>query len=179
MTRSPAPPQSRWAAFGVVAVQAGLLVGFYLAPKRHDWPLPGWLATTGSVVVLAGAAVLVAAALNLGRSLTVLPTPAARATLRTGGFYRFVRHPIYTGLLAVVLGGALTSRSAVRLSLAVALLALLTRKARWEEDMLRCRYPEYEEYARRTPRFVPRLGRRSIEVDVDEEGDQAADERRS
>ena len=150
----------RWAPFGVVAVQAGLLAGFYLAPRRHDWPLPGWLAAVGSAVVVAGAVVLVAAALNLGRSLTALPTPAARATLRTGGLYRFVRHPIYTGLLAVVAGGALTSRSAVRLGLAVALLALLARKARWEEGMLRRRYPGYEEYARRTPRFVPRFGHR-------------------
>jgi protein-S-isoprenylcysteine O-methyltransferase Ste14 len=101
----------------------------------------------GSAAVIAGAVVLVAAAVNLGRPLTALPTPAARSSLRTGGLYRFLPHPIYTGLLAVVAGGVLTSRSAVRLGLAVALLALLTRKARSEEDMLRRRYPEYEEYA--------------------------------
>lgn len=150
--------RQRLAAVGVVVVQAGLLLAFFLSPRREDWPLPGWLAVAGSAAVVAGAAVLGVAALNLGRSLTALPTPAARATLRTGGLYRFVRHPIYSGLLALVFGGAVAARSVVRLALATALLALLKRKATWEEAMLRQRYPEYDEYARRTPRFVPRFG---------------------
>jgi protein-S-isoprenylcysteine O-methyltransferase Ste14 len=110
------------------------------------------------VVARAGQVVLVLAAINLGRSLTALPTPAPRGTLRTRGLYRFVRHPIYSGLLALVFADTVMSRSAVRLVLAVALLALLSRKAAWEEQMLRRRYPDYAEYARRTPRFVPRLG---------------------
>lgn len=142
---------------GVVAVQGGLLLAFFLSPRREDWPLPGWLEAAGSTAVAVGAVVLGLAAINLGRSLTALPTPAARATLRTGGLYRFVRHPIYAGLLALVFGGAATSRSVVRLGLAAALLGLLTGKAAWEEAMLRERYPGYDEYARRTPRFVPRL----------------------
>lgn len=155
----PAIERQRLAAVGIVAVQGGLLLAFFLSPRREDWPLPGWLEAAGSAAVTAGAVVLVLAAVSLGRSLTALPTPAARGTLRTGGLYRFVRHPIYTGLLALVFGGAVTARSAVRLALAAALLALLNGKATWEEAMLRQRYPEYDEYARRTPRFLPRLRR--------------------
>ena len=149
--------ERRWLAVGVVAVQAALLLAFFLAPRRHDWPVPDWLGAAGSIVVVAGAGVLVVAAVNLGRSLTPLPTPAPKASLRTGGLYRFVRHPIYSGLLALVFGGAVTSGSAVRLGLATALLGLLSRKAAWEEDMLRRRYSGYDDYARRTPRFVPRV----------------------
>jgi protein-S-isoprenylcysteine O-methyltransferase Ste14 len=148
---------NRVLAGGVVALQAVLLVAFFLAPRRHDWPVPAWLATAGSTAVVAGAAALVFAALNLGRSLTPLPTPASNSTLRTGGLYRFVRHPIYSGLLVLVFGSTAASGSVVRLTLAAALLVLLVRKARWEEDMLRRRYPGYDDYARRTPRFVPRL----------------------
>ena len=147
---------SRALAVGVVAVQAVLLVAFFLAPRRHDWPVPAWLAAAGSTAVVAGGAILLLAALNLGRSLTPLPTPAPRGALRTGGLYRFVRHPIYSGLLLLLFGSAAGSGSAVRLAVAGALLGLLTRKARWEEDMLRRRYPGYDDYARRTPRFVPR-----------------------
>lgn len=147
-------------AVGVVALQGALLVVFFLAPRRHDWPVPAWLAAASSTVVLAAAGVLLFAALNLGRSLTPLPTPAPRATLRTGGLYRFVRHPIYSAVLALVAGATAESGSVVRLALAGALLALLAGKARWEEDMLRRRYPGYDDYARRTPRFVPRPPRR-------------------
>jgi protein-S-isoprenylcysteine O-methyltransferase Ste14 len=148
-------PRAR--ALGVVALQAVLLIAFFLAPRREDWPVPGWLATVGSVAVLAGGAVLLVASFNLGRSLTPLPTPTRNATLRTGGLYGFVRHPIYTGVLALVFGGAVKSASVVRLVLAVALLVLFDRKAAWEEDMLRRRYPGYAAYARRTPKFLPRL----------------------
>ncbi len=41
----------------------------------------------------------------------------------------------------------------------MALLGLLVRKAAWEEEMLSRRYPGYQEYARRTPRFFPRIFR--------------------
>jgi protein-S-isoprenylcysteine O-methyltransferase Ste14 len=151
------PAKERLAAVAVVAIQGGLLLAFFLAPRRQDWPLPGWLSAAGSAAVVVGAVVIVVAGLSLGRSLTALPTPTARGKLRTGGLYRFVRHPIYSGLLALVAGGAVTARSVVRLALAAALLGLLNAKAAWEEAMLRQRYPGYEEYARRTPRFVPRL----------------------
>jgi protein-S-isoprenylcysteine O-methyltransferase Ste14 len=137
-----------------------LLTAFFLAPRRQDWPVPGWLAAVGSAAVIAGGAALVVACFNLGRSLTPLPTPTRKATLRTGGLYGFVRHPIYSGLLALVFGGAVTSASVVKLVLAAALMVLLDRKATWEEDMLRRRYPGYDDYARRTPRFLPRLVRR-------------------
>ena len=150
---------SRALAVWVVALQGVLLVAFFVAPRRDDWPRPAWLAAAGSAAVVAGAAIMVVAALNLGRSVTPLPTPVPRGALRTGGLYRFVRHPIYSGLLLLLFGSAAGSASLVRLALAGALLALLTRKARWEEEMLRRRYPGYDDYARRTPRFVPRLGR--------------------
>ena len=143
-----------------MAVQGALLLAFFLAPRRHDWAVPGWLATIGSTGVITGTALLLVAAANLGRSLTALPTPAPRATLRTVGLYRFVRHPIYTGVLTLVFGATAASGSVIRLVLAVGLLGLLAAKATWEEAMLRRRYPDYDEYARRTPRFFPRLRRR-------------------
>jgi len=151
---------SRARPLGVVALQAVLLTAFFLAPRRHDWPVPAWLAAVGSAAVLAGGAALLIASFNLGRSLTPLPTPTRNATLRTGGLYGFVRHPLYSGLLALVFGGTVNSASVVKLALAIALLVLLNRKAAWEEDMLRRRYPGYDDYARRTPRFLPRLHRR-------------------
>jgi hypothetical protein len=46
----------------------------------------------------------------------------------------------------------------VRPVAAAALCALLVVEAAWEERQMRARFPEYQAYARRTPRFVPWLG---------------------
>jgi protein-S-isoprenylcysteine O-methyltransferase Ste14 len=123
----------RYAAFGTVAAQGVLLVVFFTVPKGDDWAVAGWLSGITSAVQIAGWAVLLVALVNLGRSLTALPTPTERSTLKTTGLYRFARHPIYTGLLAIVLGGALGSGRTVKMLLALALLGLLTAKARWRK----------------------------------------------
>jgi protein-S-isoprenylcysteine O-methyltransferase Ste14 len=147
-------------AVAVVMAQATLLVVFFVMPGGRDWPVPRWLAVIASGIEVLGTALLLVAAVNLGRSLTPLPTPAARATLKTDGLYRFVRHPIYTAVLTLVFGATVRSGSAVKLGLAAALLGLFTGKAHWEEAMLRRRYAGYDDYAARTPRFLPRPRRR-------------------
>jgi protein-S-isoprenylcysteine O-methyltransferase Ste14 len=147
-------------AVGIVAVQATLLVAFFVMPGGDDWPVPRWLTVIASAVEIIGGALLLVAAVNLGRSLTPLPTPAEGGTLKTGGLYRVVRHPIYTAVLTIVFGATVQSGSALKLGLAAALLGLFTGKARWEEAMLRRRYAGYDRYAARTPRFLPGRRRR-------------------
>ena len=77
------------------------------------------------------------------------------------GAYRFVRHPIYTGVLTIVVGLVVPSGSAVTLAIGLATIAFFNVKARWEEDRLAETYPDYRDYARTTPRFVPRPSRGS------------------
>jgi len=95
----------------------------------------------------------------LGRGLTALPLPNAQAQLRTGGLYRWVRHPIYSGLLLTAASIAASSGSVPRAVAFALLVTLLTIKARWEEARLQRRFEGYAEYARRTPRFLPRRRR--------------------
>jgi protein-S-isoprenylcysteine O-methyltransferase Ste14 len=61
--------------------------------------------------------------------------------------------------MALSFGWALSWRSAPALLLAVAQALLLRSKATLEEERLRARFPQYDAYARRVPRFLPRLGR--------------------
>jgi protein-S-isoprenylcysteine O-methyltransferase Ste14 len=74
----------------------------------------------------------------------------------TSGPYRFVRHPIYTGLLLAFIGSAL-ARGDWRGVLAVAIaFAALWRKLRIEERWMREEFgAAYEEYARRVAALVP------------------------
>jgi protein-S-isoprenylcysteine O-methyltransferase Ste14 len=133
-------------------VLIGILV---LLPNRHDWPVPAALTVTCSIAAIVGLVVMVIGATGLGRGLTATPLPNAHAQLRTGGLYRFVRHPIYSGLLLIMASFTAASGSVLRLLTLGVLVLLLTVKARWEEERLTQRFAGYAGYAARTPRFVP------------------------
>jgi protein-S-isoprenylcysteine O-methyltransferase Ste14 len=150
----------RVVAWALLGVQLGLLAAIFLLPPGHAWTVPGWVRTGARVLEIAGLVVLGIGLLHLGRSATPLPTPVPGGELRSGGLYRYVRHPIYTGVIALAVGSAVPSGS---LAIAVATLALVTWlaiKARWEERRLGARYPGYAAYAARTPRFIPSPRRR-------------------
>lgn len=104
---------------------------------------------------------MVIGAAGLGRGLTATPLPNAHAQLRTGGLYRYARHPIYSGLLLILASITVASGSGLRLITLAALVLLLNVKARWEEARLAQRFEGYPDYAAHTPRFVPLRLRRS------------------
>jgi protein-S-isoprenylcysteine O-methyltransferase Ste14 len=112
-----------------------------------------------AVLLVTGFGVLGLSFLALGKSLTAHPIPARRGVLVTDGLYRYARHPIYTGVLA--LGAAMTLLGGLipHLFFYIALIALLNYKASFEEQLLRARYPEYASYAAKTGRFLPKLKR--------------------
>lgn len=142
-------------AWAFVSVQLLLLVVIGVAPPGDAWSATGWAVAVASTLQWVGVGVLVVGLVSLGRSLTPLPTPVPHGVLQTRGLYRLVRHPIYTGVLALAAGVAIRSGSPLIAGAAFALAVLFGAKARWEEARLRRRYPGYEAYAARTPRFVP------------------------
>jgi protein-S-isoprenylcysteine O-methyltransferase Ste14 len=147
-------------AWTFVAVQFVLLGLLVLLPFGNDWVRPTWLVVVLVTAILVGLAVMGVGGTSLGRGLSAAPLPNAHAELRTGGLYRFVRHPIYSGLLLVGAAIAAVSGSLLRLGVFVLLVLLINAKARWEEVQLARRFPGYAAYAARTPRFVPLARRR-------------------
>jgi len=143
----------------LVAGQFVLIGILVLLPGRQDWPVPAALKVACSIATIIGLAVMVIGATGLGRGLTATPLPNAHAKLRTGGLYRYARHPIYSGLLLTMASITVASGSVSRLLTLGVLVLLLTVKARWEETRLMRRIEGYADYAARTPRFVPRLRR--------------------
>jgi len=91
----------------------------------------------------------------MASALTPSPEPRPGATLRTGGLYRLVRHPMYAGVVLVATAAALLSTVAGDVVVAGVLYAFFALKARYEEGLLVQRYPQYRAYAARTPRFWP------------------------
>ena len=72
------------------------------------------------------------------------------------GLYRYVRHPIYAGDVLLLLGLELALNSWCVLG-ALAIAVYVRRKAIHEEQMLANVLPGYNQYCRRTTRFVPFL----------------------
>lgn len=136
-------------------MQLALIAGVLFLPSGDVWALPVAAARAAQVLSWAGLLVVGAGLLNLGSSASPFPVPVEGSTLRTAGLFRFVRHPIYSGVILWAVASAARSGSVIVAACAVALVAWLSVKARWEEQRLAAHYPGYTEYAARTPRFVP------------------------
>jgi len=112
---------------------------------------PG-LVIAGELIAVLGCAWMLVAALALGRCFGVLPE--ARG-LVTHGPYELVRHPLYLGELGA-LAGLLIAAPSPRNLAAGAIFALVQfMRMRLEEQALTTEFPEYADYAARTPRLVP------------------------
>ena len=139
-----------------VAVQAVLLVALVVLPGADHWPTPAWVQTTGLAMVVVGLGVVAVSSVRLGSALTATPVPSASGQLATRGLYRYARHPIYTGVLLIVIAVTIRSGSLVTPTARVTTVAFFNIKARWEEVRLNATYPGYGDYAQTTPRFIPR-----------------------
>jgi protein-S-isoprenylcysteine O-methyltransferase Ste14 len=93
----------------------------------------------------------------LGSNLTPFPKPIAGAKLVRNGIYSWVRHPLYAGVFLLSLGWALLWHSGPALGMSLMLALFFDIKARGEERRLREKFPEYEDYAKRTRKFIPRV----------------------
>ena len=153
----PTTGERRTAGWLFVAGQVALLIALAVLPRAEHWPVPRWLVAVGWALMIAGAVLVVVAARRLGPGLTPTPIPNDSGRLITTGLYRFSRHPIYSGVLAIVAGIVVRSGSLVVAAVGAVTAAFFWFKARWEEDRLRERYPDYDAYAAGTGRFLPRL----------------------
>lgn len=162
--REPSPMRARirswrWYVPAVLLPVEWLLPPILIALRIGEME-GGWLPVrvVGLALGLAGAVLLTWSAVLLGRFL--MHEAAVRedhALIRTGP-YRFVRHPVYAGYLALLLGSGLASLNiCLWLLWPVSLMGILLQAAS-EEQLLGERFgPEYDCYVRRTGRLVPHL----------------------
>ncbi len=111
----------------------------------------------GLAITVAGLSFAVWARVHLGRNWSQAVMIKQDHELITTGPYRFVRHPIYTGILTGFLGVAVATTQ-VRGLLALALIsAALWTKLRLEEKWMESHFgATYAAYAQRVPALVPR-----------------------
>jgi len=101
---------------------------------------------------LTGLAALIA---NPPGNFNIRPVPKAGGRLVDRGPYRWIRHPMYSALLAVGLACALAAAGLAGWIAYAALVAVLAVKAGIEEQGMLQHHPDYAAYRARTKRFVP------------------------
>lgn len=128
-----------------------------LVPALFEWPAPWDVVGVGlgAVLALAGGLIAVGGVLSLGRNLTAVPYPKEGASLVERGAYRFVRHPIYSGIIFGAFGWAFFNNSLLTLLLALVLFLFFDVKSRREEGWLCEKYPEYADYQARVRKLIP------------------------
>ena len=81
-------------------------------------------------------------------------------TLITAGPYRWIRHPMYSALMACFISLALVSAVWPLLLLTVLFIPFFYRVTVKEEEMMAARFgEEYRAYRERTGRFLPKVSR--------------------
>lgn len=89
------------------------------------------------------------------RRVRVMPEVSEQTQLVTSGPFRFVRHPMYTGLSIACMGFSLMPFQVWKAIALAILILVLVLKSRLEETQLLAQFPEYEAYQKRTKRFIP------------------------
>jgi protein-S-isoprenylcysteine O-methyltransferase Ste14 len=142
---SHAPRERTQSQFGLTARDSGLIVvavvglGLAIAGRSHFDGLAvgaSWVRVLGLVVLVASTVFTLWARFSLGTMWSIAPKVKDDHRLRTDGPYAVTRHPIYTGLLGMMLGATLLSGIGQWIVLFPVGLIVFEVKIRMEEHLM-------------------------------------------
>lgn len=139
-----------------ISILLGIMVQIWLPEVLPITDDPAVLRVIGTIIYTFGLLTAIAARFQLGENWANIETGQVleRQQVVAKGVYGFIRHPIYTGDLLLLLGLELALNS--WLVAGILLLApIVLRQAVKEEKMLVRNLPGYDVYCARTKRFIP------------------------
>jgi protein-S-isoprenylcysteine O-methyltransferase Ste14 len=145
-----------------VSIQFLLFAAFLVAPNTlFDYsmsftvaPLVSYMCLISTII---GLIVIIISLWQLNVNLSAFPTPKKGAYLVQHGIFKFVRHPIYSGILLSAISWSVYSENFWRFIIVLLLVLLFYFKARYEETKLINHFPAYRKYMEKTGRFIPKL----------------------
>ena len=148
--------------FAIRLVMIALIVILFRIFNIRNYSLTSGAITSNHVVIIVGFIIFLIglmlaiwARVNLGKNWGMPMTQKVKAELITTGPYRYIRHPIYTGILLAMLGTALASSSFWFLIFAIATLYFIYCALAEERIMLKLFPKTYPAYKRRTKLLIP------------------------
>jgi protein-S-isoprenylcysteine O-methyltransferase Ste14 len=115
-------------------------------------PATGIILNIANVISLLALLIGLAALLSLGRSFGVVP---AVRVVKTGGAYRFVRHPMYLSDIITKIPIVMKYMNVYNVAIFIIAIVLYVLRIHFEEQLLR-EFPEYQEYMKKVRyRFIP------------------------
>ena len=109
----------------------------------------------GNFIAVFGGVIIILALLQLNKNLSPFPTPKNNTTLLQNGLYKYMRHPIYTGIILLFTGYSLYQNSFYKLGISLLLVILFYFKSNYEEQRLEQKFPDYKLYKNKTGKFFP------------------------
>jgi len=147
------------ATWGDLMSRIPLIVGvlifwLYLGPIMWHWSLV--LGIVADVVTFLGLLIMLSARTTLGKNWSARIVFKENHELVDKDLYKYVRHPIYTGALVMIVGVMLNDGHLSSLILFVLIFIGFWLKAREEEKLLTKHFPqEYPAYKKRTKMLIP------------------------
>ncbi len=137
------------------------LVWVHQLPDTPLYHWHGWLAWLLMAIQLSGILVLWQSfrAFDAGVFLGLKPMPENVEPFHEHGIYRYMRHPMYSGVMLILLASPLQTVNSMHLTLVVCLYFVFGSKL--EEQRMLQDHPDYADYMRRVPAFIPRMLRTS------------------
>jgi protein-S-isoprenylcysteine O-methyltransferase Ste14 len=150
------PRFDRMDEWSQIARRIRVPLGFLFAVLYFWLARPSWRSMAlGAIVVAPGLLIRALASGHVRKN----------ESLATSGPYAYTRNPLYLGSLLMGVGFCVAARSWwVGVALVVMFFAIYVPVIRDEEAFLRRTFPEFEEYARRVPRMLPRFKPASSEA---------------
>ena len=140
----------------LVAIQFAALAVLIFWPGKKVGDTQAAIST---VLETIGAAILIISLVQIRDSLKITPEPKPNANFISTGIYKYVRHPIYSGLITFGFSEVIGKATLTILVAFLILLVDLIIKFRYEDSLLIEAYGEATEYQKRVGALFPKLKR--------------------
>ena len=147
-----------FAMVAVLVLQPVLLPGLSFT-TTDPWGL--WMQILGVIAIIASLALHFWSRVHLQQYYAERVEVQPEHKVIDTGPYALMRHPVITSFFGIAAGLFLINPSIVTVAALIYTIWDFSRAARQEEKLLSQNLPGYAEYARQTPRYLPRL-RRSL-----------------